>query len=333
MTKVSIIGAGAWGTALALACNNAGSEISIWTRHGEHRDAIRSHGSNEKYLPGIAIPTTITVTSNLTQASQGELIFLVVPAQHLRRILEQMAPHLHENAVLILCSKGFEQSSGLLLSQVVEEVRPDTRTAILSGPNFAREVALGQPSATTLAAADKETGDRIINAIGLPTFRPYFTDDMIGAQVGGAVKNVLAIASGIIAGANLGENARAALITRGMAEILRLGEKLRARAETLNGLSGFGDLVLCCASEQSRNYSLGSALGRGEKLNDILAARNSVTEGIYTAAALSKLATELQIDMPLCAAVDDIVNNDVDVATAVRKLLSRPFRDEKLAGF
>jgi glycerol-3-phosphate dehydrogenase (NAD(P)+) len=333
MKKVSIIGAGAWGTALAIACSNTGSSVTLWSRHQDHSDAINNQKRNDRYLPGIDIPDAISATSNLIAASQNDLIFIVVPAQHLREIVTQMGAAITDSSVLVLCSKGFEQSTGMLLSQVVDDISRDTITAILSGPNFAREVALGKPSATTLAADNQEIADKIIAAVGQPTFRPYLSSDKVGAQIGGAVKNVLAIASGIVAGADLGENARAALITRGMAEILRLGDKLGARAETLTGLSGFGDLVLSCGSEQSRNFSLGSALGRGEALNDILAARQSVTEGVYTAAALRKMASRLQIDMPLCAAVDDIVNNGVGVETAIQKLLARPFRDEKLAGF
>lgn len=333
MTTLSIIGAGAWGTALAIASCNTGAKVTLWTRHKGHRDAMNNQRRNEKYLPGVDLPGGIHATSDLAEAAASDLIFMVVPAQHLREILGQMSPSLPPSSILVLCSKGFEQSSGLLLSQVVDEIRPGTKLAILSGPNFAREVALGKPSATTLAAADRDIGDTVIAAIGQPTFRPYYSSDVIGAQIGGAVKNVLAIASGIAAGAGLGENARAALITRGMAEILRLGAKMGAAAQTLTGLSGFGDLMLSCGSEQSRNFSLGAALGRGEALGDILAARQSVTEGIYTAAAVRKIAQTLNIDMPLCAAVDDIVNNGVAVEDAIQKILARPFRDEKLAGF
>jgi len=220
-----------------------------------------------------------------------------------------------------------------MMSEVVEEVLPGQPFAILSGPNFAHEVAKGMPSATTLAAHSPALGKRLVSAIGLPTFRPYYTNDVMGAQMGGAIKNVLAIACGVVGGARLGENARAALITRGMAEILRLGEKLGARAETLMGLSGFGDLVLTCSSKASRNYSLGFALGEGIALKDILESRNSVTEGVHTAAALCDLAKKHKIEMPICQSVNKILNQGASVEDVVKELLARPFRDEKLAGF
>ncbi len=219
------------------------------------------------------------------------------------------------------------------MSSVFEETLPHYPFAILSGPNFAHEVAAGLPSATTLATSEEKLGKKLSEMIGQSTFRPYLTNDVIGAQMGGALKNVLAIACGIVAGAKLGENAKAALLTRGMAEILRLGDKMGARAETLMGLSGFGDLVLTCSSQASRNYSLGFQLGEGKQLDTILKSRVTVTEGVHTAEAIHRLSVDLQTEMPICHAVNDILNYGASVKEAVEGLLNRPFRDEKLAGF
>ena len=333
MTTLNVIGAGAFGTALAITARKAGNEVQLWTRHAGHADALNNERTNRKYLPDIPFAPGIVATSNLALAGDADILLLVVPAQKSRDILTRLKPFLSPKTVLVMCAKGIEQDSGRLMSEVIGEVAPDNPLAILSGPNFAREIALGLPTATTLACEDRETGEHIVKAIGLPAFRPYLTDDVIGAQIGGAVKNVLAIACGVVSGGKLGENARAALITRGMAEILRLGEKLGARAETLMGLSGLGDVVLSCSSPASRNFSLGAALGQGDILGEILQQRIAVTEGVYTASAICRLAEKFNIEMPICCAVDEILNGGVAVSSAVEELLARPFRDERLAGF
>ncbi|MDF2368860.1 NAD(P)H-dependent glycerol-3-phosphate dehydrogenase [Sneathiella sp.] len=333
MTKVSVIGAGAWGTALAIVAKKGGNDVLLWTRHADHADALNREKTNRKYLPNVPLAPGIDATSELTEAGNADILLLVVPAQKSRNILTRLKPSLSTETVLVMCAKGIEQDSGRLMSEVIGDVAPDNPLAILSGPNFAKEIAAGLPAAATLAIKDREIGENLVRAIGLPTFRPYLTDDIIGAQIGGAVKNVLAIACGVVSGGKLGENARAALITRGMAEILRLGEKLGARAETLMGLSGLGDLVLTCSSPASRNFSLGAALGQGDILGEILQQRSAVTEGVYTASAICRLAEKFNIDMPICCAVDEILNGGVAVSSAVEELLARPFRDERLAGF
>ncbi len=333
MTKVSVIGAGAWGTALAIVAEKGGNEVRLWTRQPAHAEAITRERSNSKYLPGISLSPAIRATSDLAEAAEADVLLLVAPAQHVRTTLTALHPYLDRRVPLVMCAKGVEQGSGRLMSEVMTEVAPDNPIAILSGPNFAREIAMGLPAAATLAAAEREVGAALVSTLGLPAFRPYYTDDIIGAQIGGAVKNVLAIACGIVSGGKLGENARAALITRGMAEILRLGEKLGARAETLMGLSGLGDLVLTCSSPASRNFSLGAALGQGDILGEILQQRSTVSEGVYTASALCRLADKFNIEMPICVAVNEILNGGVAVSSAVEELLARPFRDERLAGF
>ena len=333
MTKLTVIGAGAWGTALAITARKAGNDVVLWTRHGAHADLLNTEKSNFAYLPNIPLASGITATSDIQHAAQSDIILLVTPAQHARETLYKLKPEIESETALVMCSKGIEQESGRLMSEIMEEIAPSNPHAILSGPNFAAEIARGLPAAATLACRHRELGESLVKAIGLPTFRPYLTDDVIGAQIGGAVKNVLAIACGLVAGGRLGENARAALITRGMAEILRLGEKLGARAETLMGLSGFGDLILCCTSQTSRNFSLGAALGQGDILEEILQERTAVTEGVYTASAICKLAEKFGIEMPICAAVNEILNGGTAVSSAIEDLLARPFRDEKLAGF
>ena len=333
MTTLNVIGAGAFGTALAMTAKKAGNDVLLWTRHAAHAKAINTEKTNSKYLENIPLTPGIEATADLARAAQAKILFLAVPAQHVRETLVQLKPALAAETVLVICAKGIEQDSGQMMSEVMEEITPNNPLAVLSGPNFAREIAHGLPTATTLACQDPKIGTELVKAIGLPAFRPYLTDDVIGAQIGGAVKNVLAIACGVVSGGRLGENARAALITRGMAEMLRLGIKRGARAETLMGLSGLGDVVLSCSSPTSRNFSLGVALGQGDILGEILQQRQSVTEGVYTASAICRLAEKYNIEMPICFAVDEILNGGIAVSTAIEDLLARPFRDERLAGF
>jgi glycerol-3-phosphate dehydrogenase (NAD(P)+) len=333
MKATTVLGAGAWGTALAISLARKGGPVTLWCRRTDLAQEIEQYRENRPYLSGHKLPENLTVTDNLEFAAKSPVIMNVTPAQHLRDSLQSLVPHIKTDTAIVICSKGVEKQSGSLMSEVFEQTLPGQPFAILSGPNFASEVAENLPSATTLASHDPVLGRTLVDIIGQNTFRPYFTNDVIGAQMGGAIKNVLAIACGIVTGARLGENARAALITRGMAEILRLGDKMGARAETLMGLSGFGDLVLTCSSSSSRNFSLGSALGEGKPLIDILGARISVTEGVHTASALKKLAQDHKIEMPICEAVNKILNEGASVTEVVKDLLARPFRDEKLAGF
>ena len=328
MRRIGIIGAGAWGTALAMALHRAGREVLIWARDPALADRLNTDHENAAYLPGVRLDPALRATSDLAEAAGCEALLLVVPAQHLREIGGRLASRLAEPRPLVICAKGIEQRSGGLMSEMVAEILPAHPVAVLSGPNFAVEVARGLPAAVTLAAEDVELGAALVEALGSRAFRPYLSDDVVGAQIGGAVKNVIAIACGIVAGRDFGDNARAALITRGLAEVIRLGRAKGARAETLMGLSGLGDLTLTCTSMTSRNYSLGRALGEGQRLDDILAGRRSVAEGVFSAAAVAGLAERHGIEMPISAGVDAVLNRGAGVDETIAALLARPFRAE-----
>jgi len=253
---------------------------------------------------------------------------MVSPAQHMRSVLKELAPHIENGKPIILCAKGVEQKTNRLLTEVLHEVLPQASAAVLSGPSFAAEVARGQPTAVTLACANEGIAEGLAQAIGLPTFRPYYSSDLIGAEIGGAVKNVLAIACGIVAGKSFGDSARAALTTRGFAELTRLGIAMGAKAETLMGLSGLGDLILTCNSPKSRNMSLGMALGEGKTLDEIMGARNSVSEGVHSATAVVELARKYNVEMPIAEGVASIVTGKAQVNDVITSLLARPFRSE-----
>ncbi|MBP2311339.1 NAD(P)H-dependent glycerol-3-phosphate dehydrogenase [Azospirillum soli] len=327
--RIGVIGGGAWGTALALAALRAGREALLWAREPAVVESINTAHENRDYLPGVTLPPELRATGDLAEIGACDAILLVTPAQHLRSGCRQLAPHLRAGVPVVICAKGIELDSFALMSEAAEvELPAGTPIAVLSGPTFAAEVARGLPTAVTLACADTAIGAALVEALGSRTFRPYLSDDVVGSQIGGAVKNVLAIACGVVEGRKLGDNARAALITRGLAEITRLALALGGRAETLMGLSGLGDLTLTCSSLQSRNMSLGAALGQGRTLADILAERRSVAEGVYTAAAVVGLARKKGVDMPLCAAVDAILNRGADLDETIAGLLARPFRGE-----
>ncbi|CAO3413993.1 NAD(P)H-dependent glycerol-3-phosphate dehydrogenase [Azospirillum doebereinerae] len=327
--RIGVVGGGAWGTALALAALRAGRDTRLWAREPAVVKAMTQHRENPDYLPGVALPADLSVTGDLADLADRDAVLLVSPAQHARGVCARLAPVLKRGAPVIVCAKGIELDSFALMSDAVAAALPaGTPVAILSGPTFAIEVARGLPTAVTLACADPGLGAALVEALGSRTFRPYRSDDVVGSQIGGAVKNVLAIACGVVEGRRLGDNARAALITRGLAEITRLALALGGRAETLMGLSGLGDLTLTCSSLQSRNMSLGAALGEGQALADILAARRSVAEGVYTAAAVTGLAGRLGVDMPICAAVDAILNQGAGLDETIDGLLARPFRGE-----
>lgn len=328
-SRIGVIGGGAWGTALALAALRAGRETWLWAREPAVVAAMTAERENRDYLPGVPLPPDLRVTNDLADIGACDAVLLVSPAQHARAVCARLAPLLRSGAPVVICAKGIELDSFALMSEAVAAALPaGTPLAILSGPTFAAEVARGLPTAVTLACADAGLGAGLVEALGSRSFRPYRSDDVIGSQIGGAVKNVLAIACGVVEGRKLGDNARAALITRGLAEITRLALALGGRADTLMGLSGLGDLTLTCSSLQSRNMSLGAALGEGRALADILAARRSVAEGVYTAAAVVGLAERLGVDMPICAAVDAILNKGASLDATIEGLLSRPFRGE-----
>ncbi len=325
MKQISIIGAGAWGTALAAVARRAGLEVTLRALETDVADAINTKHENTLYLPGVTLDPAIRATTDLAEATSGaEALILAAPAQFLRSVLESLKDGLEPGVPLIICAKGIEQDTGALMSEVSEDVLPGAPVAILSGPTFAAEVARDLPAAVTLAADDEEMAARLSDALGNNHFRIYRSDDVIGAQIGGAVKNVLAIGCGIVEGRGLGDNARAALITRGLAEIVRLGTAKGAKTETLMGLCGIGDLVLTCNAMQSRNFSLGVALGQGEALADILDARTSVTEGVFSAASVTELSRRLKVDMPICLAMDGILNHFADIDATIEGLLSRP---------
>ena len=326
--KIGIIGAGAWGTALAevLAFNN--NQVTIWSFEQEVASDINLHHKNQLYLKGVTLNKNIAATNNLEDMAGQEAVFLAMPAQHLRTISQQLKPIIGKNCFLIICAKGFEEKTGLLLSDVLANELPKNMIAVLSGPTFAIEVAKKIPTAITLATKNIHMGKSLIEQMGTTWFRPYLSDDVIGCQVGGAVKNVLAIACGIVEGRKMGDNTKAALITRGLAEILRLALALGAKTETLMGLSGIGDLILTANSMQSRNFSLGVELGKGKNLKEILSLRNSVAEGVYTVAAVCQKAKELGIEMPISEGVNDVINNGRVVDDVIKSLLERPFKKE-----
>ena len=329
MQTIGIVGAGAWGTALAQNAAANACRVQLWTRHREHAQALESTRRNERYLPGMALDPAIRVSADGAVLQSCDAVLMVAPAQHLRSIAGRLQADIGPSIPLVICAKGIEKGSRALMSDVLDSVLPGRPVAVLSGPSFAADVVRGLPTAVTLGCGDDAIARALSKALGRPAFRIYSSDDLVGVQIGGAVKNVIAIACGIVTGRALGDSARAALMTRGLAEISRFGAARGARGETLMGLSGLGDLTLTCNSELSRNMSLGIELGRGRSMADILAARASVAEGVATAAALVEEAEARAIDMPITAAVDAICNRDANIDKTIQALLARPMRAER----
>lgn len=324
--KLGILGGGAWGTALAAVAAADGTPTTLWAREAEVVSGINAAHTNALFLPGIALSPAIRATTELLEAASRDAVLVVAPAQHVRGLLlllTALPPR-----PLLLCAKGIEAGTLLLLSEIAAAVLPGWPCAVLSGPTFAAEVARGLPTAITLACADAGLGAQLVERLARPHFRPYLSADVIGAEVGGAVKNVLAVACGVVVGAGLGENARAAVISRGFAEMLRFGAAKGASTATLTGLSGLGDLVLTCGSTQSRNLSLGIALGQGRNAAAVLAERRTVAEGATTAPVLAAAARQLGVEMPIAAAVAALIAGEVEVAAVIEALLSRPLRAE-----
>jgi glycerol-3-phosphate dehydrogenase (NAD(P)+) len=328
-SKAGVIGGGAWGTALAQVCARAGLDTTLWAREPEVVEGVNSVHENAPFLPGVILDPRVRATADMADLASSGLVLAVAPAQHLRAALAAFAPYAPDGLPILLCAKGVEQGSLKLMTQVAAEAIPQARLAVLSGPSFAGEVARGLPTAVTLACSDEALGRALAEAIATPTFRPYLAPDMVGAEAGGAVKNVLAIGCGIVEGRGLGRSAHAALITRGFAEITRIAVALGGQAETVAGLCGLGDLVLTCSSAQSRNMSVGLALGRGETLDQALSGKLSVAEGVASAPAVRQLARKLGVDTPICEAVAAILAGEVDVDAAIAGLLSRPLKDER----
>jgi glycerol-3-phosphate dehydrogenase (NAD(P)+) len=328
MTRVGVMGGGAWGTALAQVCARAGREVILWAREPDVVETINARHENVSFLAGIPLEPQIRATGQLSDLAGADLVLAVPPAQHMRSTLLAFAPHARPGLPVLLCSKGVEQGSLKLMTEVLAETLPEAAPAVLSGPSFAGEVARGLPTAVTLACPDMAQAERLAEAIATPMFRPYFATDMIGAEAGGAVKNVLAIACGIVEGRDLGRSAHAALITRGFSELTRLAIALGGEAETVAGLCGLGDLVLTCSSPQSRNMSVGLALGKGLTLEEALTGKLSVAEGVASAPAVRDLARKLGVETPICEAVAAILDGQVGVDVAIHELLSRPLREE-----
>ena len=321
--SVAVIGAGSWGTALAGAAARAGRDVTLYARNAEAAAQMKSTRINPR-LPGVPIDGRIEITGDMIAATTADIVLLATPAQHLRETMLALAPHLKKATPVIATAKGIERGTHKFMTEVIAEAAPDATPAILSGPSFADDVARGLPTAVTLAAKDEKLASALVQALGSSTFRPYHTTDIRGVEIGGAAKNVLAIAAGIVEGRKLGASALAALTTRGFSELARLGRACGARSETLVGLSGLGDLVLSCSSLQSRNFALGIALGRGEAPN-----RDKLAEGEFTAPVLIELAASQNVDMPVSNAVAAILSGKVTIDAAIEGLLTRPFKAEE----
>ena len=327
MTRIGVVGAGAWGTALAQALASDGRPVKLWALEDGLADAINTDHRNEPYLPSATLAPSIRATGDLAEMSDCDALLIVTPAQHMGATLANMERFPRD---LVLCSKGIEASTRRMMHDVASDAAPDSDIAVLSGPTFAHEVAAGLPCAVTLACGGgDEQWQRLAPEIARPAFRPYYSDDVVGAEIGGAVKNVLAIACGVVEGLQLGQNARNALITRGFAEMLRFGVALGGKPETLNGLCGLGDLVLTCSSTSSRNFSLGKALGEGMSAEEALADKRTVAEGAHTAPVLKQIADDRLVQMPITDAVNDLLEGK-PARDVVQDLLARPLKKEGL---
>jgi len=323
--SITVLGGGAWGTALALACARAGRGVTLWEHDPANADSLEGKRES-RLLPGVKLDDAIAVTRDLKTAAAADAILVVVPAQAVRAVLTRLAPSLKAGTPLIVCAKGIEHGSRKFMSEIVAECAAGAVPAILSGPSFAADVARGLPTAVTLAASDVETAAALSQAVGSATFRPYHATDIRGVELGGAAKNVLAVAAGIVAGRGLGASAAAALVTRGFAELARFGKAYGAKPETLMGLSGLGDLILTCASPQSRNFSFGVALGKGERPD--AGAHGKLAEGAFTAPVLVEMARAKSVDMPIASAVAAVLAGKMTVDEAIAALLARPIRAE-----
>jgi len=328
---IGVIGAGAWGTALAQAFASGGRDVTIWAREADVVDAINNEHENTVFLKGHKLDPSLEATHQLSEVAVADIILVVTPAQYVRATLTEIRPNLLEHQAIVICSKGIELDSGLLLSEVAAQVLgPDRAIAILTGPTFASEIVAGLPGAVTIGTNHIEFGRDLQSHLGVKKFRPYVSNDIVGVQLGGAIKNVIAIACGIVTGKKMGESARAALLTRGIAEIARLGVAMGGKEETLLGMCGVGDLVLTCSSMQSRNFSLGMALGEGKTLEEVLGNRNSVTEGVFTAQSTLELAKSHNVAMPITEAIAACLAGTVSVDSAIEDMLNRPFKYEMI---
>lgn len=326
--NVGVIGAGAWGTALALVAARRDHRVTLWARHEATAQAINNDREHKARLPGVPLPENIVATAETADLATSDLVIAAAPAQAMREVMTRFRPHLRKGIPALIAAKGIEQATSRFMVDVVRETCPEVEPLMLSGPSFAADVARGLPTAVTLAARSIALARPAAEAISLPTFRPYVSDDLVGVQVGGAVKNVLAIACGIVTARGLGESARAALIARAFAELTRFGTALGARRKTLTGLSGLGDLVLTSSSQQSRNFQLGFALGQGKPLEAATKGLHGISEGAYTAAAVVRIAAEQGVDVPVSAAVLDILEGRMSIDATIASLMQRPLKAE-----
>ena len=328
-TNISIIGAGAWGTALAEVISRQGNQVNLWAREDDVVKSINTLNENTLYLPNIKLSELIIAQNNLDNVINCDLLLMVTPSQFMRSVLEDIKDSLNDSIPVVLCSKGIETKTLSLMNEITESIIPKNPLAILSGPSFAIDVVNNKPTAVTLACKDLSIGKNIADSISLPTFRPYLSEDIVGAQIGGATKNVIAIAAGVVEGQNLGDSARAATIARGFSEINRLAVALGGQEETLSGLSGMGDLLLTCNSITSRNFSLGIKLGKGLSTEEATDGLSSIAEGMYSAKAIDKLSKKLGVEMPITNAVNDLIEKKRSLDEIIDDLLSRPIRREK----
>jgi glycerol-3-phosphate dehydrogenase (NAD(P)+) len=322
--RIAVIGGGAWGTALALTCARAGRNVLLWEHDAANAESLAKKRES-LFLPGVRLDDAVTVAAALDEAAQAEAILMVVPAQAVRAVAKSLAPLVAPRTPIVVCAKGIERGTKKFMNEVIAECAPDAEPAILSGPSFAADVARGMPTAVTLASRDGALAEKLARSIGSATFRPYHSSDVRGVEIGGAAKNVLAIAAGVVNGRGLGASALAALTTRGFAELVRFGKAYGAKPETLMGLSGLGDLLLTCSSPQSRNFTFGVNLARGHKPQEIYA---GLAEGVFTAPVLLDMARERTVDMPISAAVAALVSETMTVDAAIESLLTRPLKAE-----
>ena len=329
MNKIGVIGTGIWGTALALNATRAGNDVLCWARHQNIVDDINNNHSNQTYLPKTPLPKNIRATSDLKEIFEfTDIVLLTVSAQFTREVMKKIKPYIKKNTILILCAKGLEANTGKMLSEIAKEELPDTTIAVLSGPGFAIDLAQKKFVSVTIACPNKEIAKSITARLGTPYFRPYYTTDIISPEIGGSIKNVIAIASGIVEGASFGDGARAALITRGLAEIARLSKALGGNVETIMGMCGLGDLVMTASCMQSRNFKFGYEVGKHGSAEQILKENTITVEGIHTAKAVVKRIKEINIEMPICEMVNRILYEGISLKDAMAELLSRSYKEE-----
>ena len=323
--RIAVLGGGAWGTALALTCARAGRQVVLWEYEQRNAETLEKNRES-RFLPGVHVDESIKITRELEEAAGGDAILIVVPAQAVRSVVSCLASSIKKDTPLIACAKGIEHGTHKFMTEIIAECAPNALPAILSGPSFAADVARGLPTAVTIAAIDAKVALDLAHALNAGTFRPYHSADVRGVELGGATKNVLAIAAGIVTGKGLGASASAALTTRGFAELVRFGKAYGAKTETLMGLSGLGDLVLTCGTPQSRNFSCGVALGKGEDPHT--ASHGKLAEGVFTAPVLLEMAREKEVEMPIASAVAAVLSKSMNVDEAIESLLTRPLRSE-----